>query len=132
MNTDARFAELFSTLRSLPGVLVFSGEVHQRGWWVKFRIDISNLKAWEVVQRLAHVLNYLSIEERLPTSFHPVSPPPYLNGGPSEFLSWVIECHDPDFSPKEASSILEGVIHEPIDDPEADGDGDEGEDEALI
>jgi len=61
-------------------------------WWIKFGIDIEHPLAWHVVQELGHVLNYLSIEEPLPTIFKPVSPPPYLNGGPKEFLSWVIEC----------------------------------------
>ena len=40
------------------------------------------------------MLNYLSLNERLPTIFMPASPPPYMNGGPEESLSWVIECRD--------------------------------------
>jgi hypothetical protein len=66
---------------------------------VKLTIDIGHPLAWHVVQELGHVLNYLSTTERLPTTFKPVSPPPYLNGGPRAFLSWVIECADPGFAP---------------------------------
>jgi hypothetical protein len=51
---------------------------------VKFAIDIEHPLAWSVVQELGHVLNYVSLEERLPTVFMPVSPPPYMNGGPDE------------------------------------------------
>ncbi len=61
------------------------------GWWVKFAIDIEHPLAWHVVQEFGHVLNQLSIDEPLPTVLKPVSPPPYMNGGPREFLSWVIE-----------------------------------------
>ena len=39
-------------------------------------------------------------EERLPTIFMPVSPPPYANGPAREFLSWVIESRDPEFTPE--------------------------------
>ena len=47
-------------------------------WWMKFQIDITHPLAWHVVQELGHVVNYISLEERLPTVFYPVSPPPYL------------------------------------------------------
>jgi hypothetical protein len=33
----------------------------------------------------------LSVGEKLPTTFYLVSPPPYINGEPEEFLSWIIE-----------------------------------------
>ncbi|MDF2408028.1 hypothetical protein GWQ29_01045 [Aeromonas sp. 2HA2] len=56
-------------------------------WWVKFEIDIHHQFAWHTAQEFGHVLNYMSVNERLPTSFHPVSPPPYMNGGPDEYLS---------------------------------------------
>ena len=84
-------------------------------WWVKFAIDIKHPLAWQVVQELGHVLNYLSINERLPTLFMPVSPPPYLNGGPAEYLSWVIECKDKDFEPAEWANSLEVRLPRPVD-----------------
>jgi len=71
-----------------------------------------------VVQELGHVLNYLSVNERLPTVFMPVSPPSYLNGGPKEFLSWVIECKDRDFKPETCAQWLEGRMPRPVDDEE--------------
>jgi len=64
------------------------------------------------------VVNYLSSNERLPTNFYPVSPAPYLNGGPSEFLSWVIESKDKDFKPVTLMKWLEGRLPQPVDDLE--------------
>lgn len=86
-------------------------------WWVKFAIDIEHPLAWRVVQELGHVLNYVSLDERLPTVFMPVSPPPYMNGGPQQFLSWVIECRDKDFLPQQCAEWLEGRLPRPVEDP---------------
>lgn len=85
-------------------------------WWVKFSIDIKNPLAWHVVQEFACVCNYLSINERLPTRFFPVSPAPYLNGGPQHFLSWVIEATDLDFTPALLAEWLEARLPRPVDD----------------
>ena len=107
----------------LPGKGFGSGESAD-GWWVKFSIDVDHDLAWHTVQELAHVLNYLSIEERLPTAFKPVSPPPYLNGGPEEFLSWVIEGKD--MAPGTVATWLEERLPKPVDDLSAwDDDGEE-------
>jgi hypothetical protein len=85
---------------------------------VKFEIDIGHPLAWNVVQELGHILNYASLRERLPTVFKPVSPPPYLNGGPREYLSWIIEAHDPDFRPGTCADWIEGRLPRPVDDLE--------------
>lgn len=69
-----------------------------------------------MVQELGHVLNYLSVDERLPTVFKPVSPPPYLNGGPAEFLSWVIECSDSTCKPDTVAQWLEERLPQPVND----------------
>ena len=116
----ASFETLLTFLKRVPVVTgpVGSGELEGGGWWVKFTIDIEHRLAWRTVQEFGHVLNYISIEERLPTVFMPVSPPPYLNGGPEEFLSWVIECPDPEFSPDRCKEWLEGRLPDPIDDVE--------------
>ena len=80
---DREFHSLESYLGSVPGVEVLGrGHDDSGGWWVKFSIDIEHPLAWHVVQELGHVLNYISVDERLPTVFKPVSPPSYLNGGP--------------------------------------------------
>jgi hypothetical protein len=102
----------------LPGIKLPIGKAQTEDglWWVKFRIDVNNPLAWRVVQELGHVVNYISLEERLPTVFYPVSPPPYMNGGPEEFLSWVIESKDKDFSPKLLSEWLEGRLPRPVED----------------
>jgi hypothetical protein len=91
------------------------GVFDNQNWWVKFHLDTSHPLAWRHVQELGFVLNYVSVEQRLPALFKPVSPPPYLNGG-VEFLSWVIESTDPTFSPDRCSEWLEGRLPRPVDD----------------
>jgi hypothetical protein len=112
------FEPLITFLSRVPGVGKSKGfALDEDGcWWLKFSIDIEHPQAWHVVQELGHVLNYVSLDERLPTVFKPVSPPPYMNGGPREFLSWVIECSDKDFSPAECAEWLEGRLPRPVED----------------
>jgi len=57
-----------------------SGLFDDGRWWLKVTIDIDHRLAWNVVQEPGPVLNYVSLDERLPTVFMPVSPPPYMNG----------------------------------------------------
>jgi hypothetical protein len=68
------------------------------------------------VQELGHVLNYISTNERLPAVFMPVSPPPYMNGGPEDYLSWIIESKDIDFKPGTCMKWLEGRLPKPVND----------------
>lgn len=111
------FTPLLRFLKRVPAIEILSSGVFENGnWWVKLTIDIDHRLAWRVVQELGYVLNYVSIEERLPTVFMPVSPPPYMNGGPETFLSWVIESMSPSFSPKLASEWLRGRLPRPVDD----------------
>ena len=83
---------------------------------MKFLIDIDHVLAWHVVQELGHVMNYMSLNDRLPTSFYPVSPPPYMNGGPRDYLSWVIERSDSSFTPGILVEWLEGHLPRLVDD----------------
>jgi hypothetical protein len=117
---DDAFDTLATYLRRVPSVndAIGTGFDAAGGWWVKLSIDIDHPLAWRVVQELGHVLNLLSLDERLPTVFKPVSPPPYMNGGPKDFLSWVIECGDDDFPPGSCAKWLEGRLPRPVDDPE--------------
>lgn len=85
-------------------------------WWVQFSIDITHILSWNTIQELGHVINHLSLEEPLPTLFYPVSSPPYLNGGPEEYLSWVIETKDNTFKPNTLMQWLEGRLPRPVDD----------------
>ncbi len=121
-----RFHKLLSFLARIPAVEM--NETPSRGfgtglkdgdWWLKFSLSTDNPLAWNVVQELGHVLNYLSLSERLPTVFKPVSPPPHLNGGPREFLSWVIECPETVMKPDMVAEWLEGRLPQPVDDPAA-------------
>ena len=121
MSEGRAFKSLEAYLASVPAVQQWFGHGYDEsgGWWVKFGIDIEHPLAWHVVQELGHVLNYLSIDEPLPTVFKPVSPPPYLNGGPKEFLSWVIEPTAPEFTPANCLEWLEGRLSHPVDDVSA-------------
>lgn len=113
-----------------PSRGIGSGEEADGGWWVKFSIDIDHELGWHTVQELASVLNSLSLEEGMATVFKPVSPPPYLNGGPDEFLAWVIECPD-EMTPNRVAEWLESRLPQPVDDEEAwfgEADDDEIED----
>jgi len=84
-------------------------------WWLKFSIDINSKIAWNVVQELGHILNYLSPNDKLPTTFYPASPPPYMNGGPGEFLSWVIEPTIPFVDTNTIFDYLNGRLPEDFD-----------------
>ena len=92
------------------------GRYDNGNWWVKFIIDIEHPLGWSTVQEFGYVPNSLSLDERLSTRFLPVSPPPYLNGGP-EFLSWVIEGTDPQITPDEAANWLVERLPKPVEDP---------------
>jgi hypothetical protein len=118
MEEDLAFRTLENYLTKIPAIVPPFGRGFDAngGWWIKFAIDLDDQFAWQVVQELAHVLNYLSLEEPLPTLFKPVSPPPYMNGGPREYLSWVIECPDPAFKPGTAAKWLEARLPRPVDD----------------
>jgi hypothetical protein len=101
MNAMHDFEKLLVLIERLPAIdlpagrkSIGSGFFENGNWWLKFTLDTAHPLAWRHVQELGHVLNYLSVDERLPTVFMPVSPPPYLNGG-VEFLSWVIESTTP-------------------------------------
>lgn len=120
MSHETAFQPLKEYLSKVPGI---EGEpgcgIFDDGrWWVKLTIDIQHQLAWRVVQELGHVLNYLSLDERLPTVFMPVSPPPYLNGGPRDYLSWVIESKDKEFDPAACAQWLEGRLPRPVNDLE--------------
>jgi hypothetical protein len=121
MDSASGIGALVAFIKRIPSVQgsIGNGVLGDDGWWVKFVIDISHPLAWRTVQELGHVLNYVSINERLPAVFMPVSPPPYINGGPTDFLSWVIECHDSTFPPSKAAEWLEGRLPVPVNDPAA-------------
>ena len=118
--TDKNLKELTDFLERIPAIQkpISSGTFDNGIWWTKFSIDINNELAWNVVQELGHIVNYISLDEPLPTIFYPVSPPPYMNGGPTDFLSWVIETKDKDFKPETMKEWLEGRLPNPVDDLE--------------
>ena len=117
---ERAFTKLIEFLERVPATIgtIGKGSEEDGRWWVKFEIDIHHQFAWHTVQEFGHVLNYMSVKERLPTSFQPVSPPPYMNGGPEEYLSWVIECHNPKFKPGTCAEWLIGRFPNPVEDLE--------------
>ncbi len=120
-------------INDTPSQGIGTGEEADGAWWVKFSLDIDHELAWHTVQELGSVLNTLSLEEGLASVFKPVSPPPYLNGGPEEFLSWVIEAPD-ELAPGTVADVLEERLPQPVEDEAAwfgeadEDDGDEEED----
>ena len=114
MNFD-RLSQFFSQIPSVQqSGIVAHGTDGQQAWWFKLNIDIEHPLAWQTVQELGHVLNYLSTNERLPTQFFPVSPPPYMNGEAKDFLAWVIQCNHADFSPDVVCDWLEARLPNPV------------------
>jgi len=118
MPDEQALESLKEYLSKVPGIIgtIGSGFSDDGRWWMKFTIDLEHPLAWNVVQELGHVLNFMSMQDRLPTVFMPVSPPPYMNGGPREFLSWLIESKDKDFKPGTCAEWLEGRLPRPVDD----------------
>ncbi len=124
MKAKHDFKKLLAFLQKLPAIdlpagrkSIGRGTFDNGNWWVKFTLDTKHSLAWRHVQELGYVLNYVSIEERLPTVFMPVSPPPYMNGG-VEFLSWVIESTDTSFKPDMCVEWLKGRLPRPVSDLE--------------
>ena len=124
MSTTHDFEKLLAFMERLPAIdmpagrnSIGCGSFENGNWWVKFSLVTTHPLAWRHVQELGHVLNCLSVEERLPSVFMPVSPPPYINGG-VEYLSWVIESTDPAFTPDKCVEWLEGRLPRPVDDLE--------------
>lgn len=123
---DRGFHKLLTFLARIPAVQTndtpwggFSSGIEDAGWWVKFSLDVDHHLAWNTVQEIGYVLNELSLSERLPTVFKPVSPPPYLNGGPRDYLRWVIECDDREMRPGTIADWLEGRLPKPVEDEAA-------------
>ncbi len=111
---------LSELIKSVPGVQrTYTSQIDEPFWWLKFSIDIKDELAWNVVQELGFVLNYISLTAKLPTVLMPVSPPPYLNGGPEEFLSWVIETKIPYLDPEIITDTIINRLPQPINDRNA-------------
>ena len=115
LNFD-RLHEYFSKVPSVQKERIDSyGSDGKQAWWFKCQINVDHPWAWQTVQELGHVLNYISKNERLPTQFLPVSPPPYMNGVAKDFLSWVIQCNHADFPPDVVCDWLEARLPNPVD-----------------
>ena len=111
------FEKSINFINKVPWVDYISSWYYDNwNWWLKISIDINNKLSWNVIQELWHILNYLSLDERLPTFFYPISPPPYMNWWPKDYLSWVIESKDEQFSPLKCTQRLKWRLPDPVDD----------------
>ena len=111
------FQKLEDFITKIPAVKteIAKGTYDNGVWWMKFAIDIQHPLAWKVVQELAHVINYLSISERLSTSFYPVAPPNTIDETPGQALAWIIESTSVDFAPNELAEWLEARMPTPVE-----------------
>lgn len=111
------FDNLISYMRKVPAIEnpIGNGIFDNGLWWIKFQINIEHSLAWQVVQEIGHVVNYLSLDEKLPTTFYPVSAPPYMNGEPKDYLYWIIESTSIGFTPDLLQEWLEGRLPRPVD-----------------
>jgi hypothetical protein len=117
---EAGLQKIKQLLCRIPAIgYIGNSKAGEAYWWIKFRIRVDSKIAWNVVQELGHILNYLSYEERLPTTFHPVSAPPYLNGGPEEYLYWVIEPTIPFLNTELVYEYLEGRLPKDLEKEES-------------
>jgi hypothetical protein len=78
MKNKHDFIKLLAFIEKLPAIdlpagrkSIGYGSFENGNWWVKFSLDTTHPLAWRHVQELGYVLNYVSIEERLPTVFMP-------------------------------------------------------------
>ena len=64
---ERAFKTLIDYLAKIPAVNspVDTGCDEEGLWWVKFQIDITSKYAWNVVQELGSVVNYISLNEPL-------------------------------------------------------------------
>ena len=118
MPTSSSHEALLAFLKKIPGIdpRMGYGTFENGLWWVQFKIDIHHPLAWRIVQEFGNILNYISATEQLASVFKPISPPVYLNGGPKEYLSWVIESTFITFTPDICLEWLEGRLPRPVDD----------------
>lgn len=108
---------LVDLLNKIPTIRVISSDIGVYSkWWIKFGIDINYKLSCRVVQELGFVLNFISLRELLPTTFKPVSPPPYLNGGPDECLTWVIESEVAFLDPNYIAAVIAERLPNPLND----------------
>ncbi|MFO0952711.1 MAG: hypothetical protein U0835_16495 [Isosphaeraceae bacterium] len=116
MRKPVEFTPLLAFLARVPAIRPIMPDLgpasnDDGAWLIKFQIDIAHPAAWATVMDLGYVVNWLSVHDRLPTVFKPVSVPPDMNGdAPADLLWWLIECWTPEFSPADLAAALEGNL----------------------
>ena len=119
----ADLTRLKDFLSRIPDVkVIVASEPDEGEWWIALKIKLGSSIAWNIVQELAYVCNALSLTAKLPVVFKPTSPPPYMNGGPREFLKWRIEALTPAASPDQLADYLADRMPKPVDDRSKWGD----------
>lgn len=113
---ERKLKKLLERIPCVQGSVVGNNE---GGWYIKMSLDLDAKIVWNVIQELSFVLNNLSMTEKLSVVFKPVSPPPYLHGGPDLFLSWVIEPVSRDVDPELIADALVQYLPKPINEEQA-------------
>jgi hypothetical protein len=118
MVDDPLFAPLLESLRTVPAIHdpIGSGVGTEVRWWVKFGIDIAHPLAWNVVQELTR--SELSVARGTAADrIHASLAAAVYDEGPKDFLSWVIESTDSQFTPGDCAEWLKGRLPRPLSDP---------------
>jgi hypothetical protein len=98
-STDPAFKWLHLFISHTNAATLNSSKIIKDGLWsVTFHIDLRHKIAMRVVQEFAYVCDGRTRASILPIVFQPMSSSPE-NGDPEDQLFWVIESHDPQFTP---------------------------------
>jgi hypothetical protein len=103
--------DFFKKIPALDSPVLISEE--EKYWSIDFTIDLDHEIVWNVIQYFGYICNCGGKQGLL---FLPMSPPPYLNGGPYTHMSWSILCKNLDFSLADFLQILEEYLPVPLDD----------------
>ncbi len=118
MGDERDFGTLIAYLQRVPGIAgpISSGRLDDGNWWVKFRIAPARLERRSGVGVRAQ----LPLHQRTTADgLHAGVRGPYLNGGPRDYLSWVIESKDPKFKPGTCMKWLDERLPRPVEDTSA-------------
>lgn len=83
---------------------------------MKFSIDVKHEVAWRGRTGARARLELSFFGRKTAYRVHAGFPFAYLNGGPRDYLSWVIESKDKDFAPATCAEWLEGRLPRPVSD----------------
>ncbi|MEM8706317.1 MAG: hypothetical protein AAGE98_07665 [Actinomycetota bacterium] len=114
---ERAFTTLVDYVGRLPAVRgrvsTSADAISTTGWWVSFRLDVDDPLAWRSIQEVGHALNGV-VGDGVDVWFGPTSTGPW-QGGPRDFLDWVICSPDGATRPGTVAKRLADAIPEPFD-----------------